>query len=166
MNRGRGRPSTPAAERFWSKVQKTDYCWNWLDAPTDDGYGRLNVGGRKVLAHRFSWELHGRGPINGKGLDHRCTNRICVNPDHLRPATQAQNNQNFKGAQHRNPTGIRGVTKTRNGRPYKALVVHEGKRYYLGRFDTLEAANQAATDKRLELFTHNERDQVSRRLAA
>jgi hypothetical protein len=83
---------------------------------------------------------------------------MCVRPDHLRIASQAENNQNFVGAQKRNPTGARGVTRTRNGRPFKALVVHEGQRYYLGRFDDLQSADEAATRKRLELFTHNEND--------
>lgn len=163
MTGQRGRPRIAPADRFWAKVDKSGSCWLWADAPNDDGYGRLKVNGRHVLAHRFSWDLHGLRDISGVGLDHKCHNRLCVNPAHLRPATQAQNNQNISGAQRGNPTGVRGVTLTRNGRPYKALVVHEGKRHYLGRFDTLEAANQAAVAKRLELFTHNEND---RRLAA
>ena len=35
---------------------------------------------------------------------------------------------------------------------------HDGRRYYVGRFDTLAAAEVAAIAKRNELFTHNELD--------
>ncbi len=166
MKRRQGRPRVDPVIRFWAKVDKSDGCWLWTGTPNNDGYGRLSVGGRHVLAHRFSWELHGLGLLGDQGLDHKCLNRMCVNPWHLRVATQSQNNQNFAGAQRRNPTGARGVTRTRNGRPYKAQVVHEGTAHYLGRFDTLEAAAQAARDKRLELYTHNENDKKVKRLAA
>jgi hypothetical protein len=155
---GPGRPSTPIEVRFWSKVVKTSTCWNWTDAPNNDGYGRLGLRGRHVLAHRLSWELHGLEPLLGRSLDHVCHNRMCVNPRHLRIATQSENNQNYAGAQMRNPTGARGVQRTPNGRPFRSVVTHEGKRHYLGRFDTLEAASEAARAKRLELYTHNEAD--------
>ena len=49
------------AERFWSKVVKTDRCWNWTGACAR-GYGHLRVGDSAKLAHRLSWEFH-RGPI-------------------------------------------------------------------------------------------------------
>lgn len=162
------RPRVDPVLRFWSKTNKAHDCWNWTGAPNNDGYGRLKVHGRNILAHRFSWEMHGLGKLGAAQLDHRCLNRMCVNPEHLRIATPKQNNENKAGAQSRNPLGVRGVTRTRNGRPYKALVVHNGERYYLGRFDTLDAADQAATDKRLEIFTHNEADKANaaRRLAA
>lgn len=146
--------------RFWSKVIKTDYCWNWTDAPNNDGYGRLGTDGKHTLAHRFSWELHGLGDLGSAELDHICLNRMCVNPDHLRVVTRKQNCENLLGAQRRNRTGYRGVTTTSNGRPFKATVFHDKIRYYLGRFDNAEDANYAAVAKRLELYTHNEVDRL------
>lgn len=77
--------------RFWSKVKKTDSCWNWVGPKSGDGYGVFNSAYKKHRAHRFSYELH-KGVIHNKmGLDHLCRNILCINPDHLEPVTQAEN---------------------------------------------------------------------------
>ena len=44
-----------------------------------------------VLAHRAAWEA-AHGPIpDGMTVDHTCFERRCVNPEHLRLLTHAQN---------------------------------------------------------------------------
>lgn len=86
----------PLAERFWSKVQKTDSCWIWSGRPSSVGYGVLTRrsadGSRlRIYAHRYSYELH-KGPIPaGLVIDHLCRNRCCVNPDHLEAVTMGTN---------------------------------------------------------------------------
>jgi HNH endonuclease len=78
-------------KRFWARVRKTDACWEWTGSTRHFGHGHLNVSGRRVLAHRFSWEL-ANGPIPpGLQINHHCDNPPCVRPDHLYLGTQADN---------------------------------------------------------------------------
>ena len=65
-------------------------CWEWQGA-TSNGYGILNVGGKKTYAHRFSVLFHGRKIRHGFVVDHLCSNRRCVNPAHLEVVTMQEN---------------------------------------------------------------------------
>lgn len=56
-----------------------------------DGYGQLWHGGKKWMAHRWSYE-HFVGPIpDGSQIDHLCRNRKCCNPEHLEPISHDEN---------------------------------------------------------------------------
>ena len=44
-------------DRFWSKVQKTDGCWNWTASQNGHGYGHFWFRGRLWQAHRVAWEV-------------------------------------------------------------------------------------------------------------
>lgn len=91
-------------------------------------------------------------------LDHTCFNPSCVNPEHLRPVTRKQNQENRSRAI--GGSGVRGVTWCKRKLKWKAQVRHSGKNYHAGYFTDLADAERAATAKRMELFTHNDRDRI------
>lgn len=67
-------------------------CWIWNGAKSPEGYGRLPspIFGTDYT-HRYQYILRYGEIPNGKMLDHRCRVRICCNPEHLEPVTNAEN---------------------------------------------------------------------------
>ena len=72
--------------RFWSKVNvlKVRQCWEWQSSISPNGYGKFSINNYPHSAHVVSYEY-----FNGKTqkefvVDHKCMNRKCVNPNHLR----------------------------------------------------------------------------------
>lgn len=87
-------------ELFQAKIQRDPVtgCWLWTAALQNKGYGRVRIGDREFLAHRAAYLLY-VGPIpEGLTLDHLCRTPRCVNPEHLEPVTQRENNLRGTGA--------------------------------------------------------------------
>lgn len=114
-------------DRFWSKVLKSDGCWEWQAARLSAGYGSFSVDGVRHPAHRIAWQLV-VGPIApGLHIDHLCRNIICVNPAHLEPVTPRENTHRGVGPSAQNAR----KTSCNQGHPFdeaNTYVSGDGKR--------------------------------------
>ena len=91
-------------------------CIEWAGAKDRYGYGKIKViddfgAQRQTGAHRAAW-IAFVGPIEGAlVIDHKCRNEACINVDHLRLVTNAENT---KIGDHSNKRGRSG---RRDGAP-------------------------------------------------
>ena len=153
----RGNPLDPE-DTFTSRVEeRADGCIAWVGTINDSGYGLMPFYGRQIRAHRYAWERE-NGPIpEGMVIDHLCWNRACVNVEHLRVITMAQNQQNREGANKRSKNGVRGISWDERTKKWRVRVFAKGKCHWGGRFvDKDEAAKVAANMRaRLQPYSQN-----------
>ena len=72
-------------------VNEETGCWEWQGAQTGNGYGYMEIGGKRIKTHRFSYQLYNGELIEGLVIMHSCDNRVCVNPEHLSQDTASAN---------------------------------------------------------------------------
>ena len=83
----------PVMERLLAKtIPVTESgCLIWLGATYRGGYGHIGVDGRMHKVHRIVFE-NGVGPIpDGYVINHVCSVRLCVRPEHLEAVSQREN---------------------------------------------------------------------------
>lgn len=99
-------------ERFYSRVRKTDYCWEWTGCKTRAGYGRIRAFKETGdYAHRLAWVLEYGHIPDGMQVCHKCDNPSCVNPAHL-----------FLGRHLDNMADMRARNRSRRGAPPNAIL--------------------------------------------
>jgi hypothetical protein len=85
-------------DSIWDRIdiRHGNECWPWKLSRGSHGYGQMGwgiSGGRNAgtTTHRIAW-IATWGPIPaGMVIDHRCRNRPCCNPLHLRLLTNVEN---------------------------------------------------------------------------
>jgi hypothetical protein len=101
------------SDRFWSKVTKTEQCWLWLGAPTSSGYGAIEIEGKTISAHRYSYEYeYGSIPV-GRFVLHTCDIPLCVRPSHLYSGTHKDNMRDMLERGHHKHPSQRGELNSR-----------------------------------------------------
>lgn len=81
-------------KRFWDKVNKDapNGCWEWIGSPRGkSGYGAFKFRGKVIDAHYMSYLLAHKQVPDGMIILHACSNKLCVNPDHLSAGTHSEN---------------------------------------------------------------------------
>lgn len=76
------------------RTEEADGCRVWVGAYRDreKGYPVVTVNNKTVLAHRLMLQAkHDGRPLGVLHGHHVCANNRCINPDHLVPATAAEN---------------------------------------------------------------------------
>jgi len=148
-----------AEDRFWAKVEKTPTCWNWTAAIGSSGHPNFFFEGKVGCAHRWAYANFVAPIPAGMQIDHICHNRACVNPEHLRPATNKQNAEYRQGAQRNNKeSGVRGVHRPNSvSDKWAVRIKHNGKMLYFGCYETIEEAAEVAKRERARLFTFAEK---------
>ena len=144
---------------FWEKVDRSGECWLWTGAKSAGGYGQLRIAGKTLYAHRLVLEMNGVD-VSGRSVDHRCSTRACVRPEHLRLVTAKQNNEHRVAANKNSASGIRGVFYCNTFHKWFGSVTHL-RRQYRKSFATREEAAEWVVAKRNELFSHNDHDRLS-----
>lgn len=119
------------------KVQRRKYKkGSQVGGLNNYGYLMTRISGEDVSVHRLAWFMtHGVWPVE---LDHKDRVRHNNRLKNLREATRSVNCHNRASW---GEVPAKGVCK--HGNKFKARVTVNGKRLYLGLFDTLELAVKA-----------------------
>lgn len=126
--------------------------YNWCYSESSGGYALRNgqrINGKKtkhILMHR---EI--LGTPDGLDTDHQDGNRLNNQKHNLRPATKVQNQGNRAKTQNRT-SKYKGVWFDRERDKFSSMIQVNGKRRFLGRFNSEIKAARAYDTAALKLF--------------
>ena len=94
MNAWHAKQAMEVKERILRKTEMEEetFCWRWAGSMSGrKRYGKITAGGRSRLAHRVAYEEFRDGEeIVGKEIHHRCLNKLCCNPWHMKAVTRVE----------------------------------------------------------------------------
>ena len=130
-------------ERFEAKYfVAPDGCWLWTANTHTQGYGKIKIAKKTMLAHRVSYELYVGKIPDGLHIDHLCRQTACVNPHHLEAVTKRENT-------------LRGIgPSAQNAKKTHCKRGHE----FIG-----ENTYSYSTNKRICIFCNREQDSRRKR---
>ena len=116
----------------------TSPCWIATGYIHSNGYSKIQLRGRPVLAHRAMYEQE-VGPIPaGLTIDHLCRQRDCMRPTHLEAVSYAVNQQRGSNAKitpeivreiRQSPERNRDIATRLNLAPGHVSLVRSGRRW-------------------------------------
>jgi hypothetical protein len=116
------------------------------------GNGRIyiKIDGASYQAHRLAW-LYVHGEFPEADIDHINMDPQDNKISNLRCATRSQNNANKERTQL-NKSGFKGVNFHKASNKFIAQISHQGKKLYLGIFNTPEEASAIYKNRAEKLF--------------
>ena len=146
-------------ELLWRVPVKRAKAGSKAGCRTTNGYSRIELDGRRYLAHRVAW-LMSFGQWPAKNIDHingdRMDNRLC----NLRDVDTRTNNRNRTVLNSNNRSGYPGVRQDprnpRKPRWHARLNQKEGG-IWVGTFDTPEEAHAELEKVRARLYSQGDR---------
>lgn len=106
------------------------------------GYIAINIDRMPQLAHRIAWAMM-TGEWPKHQVDHINMDRSDNRWENLREATNSQNGMNRTAQSNNRGSGVKGVTKHKQGKGYCARIMANGVEHYLGYFQTIAEAKSA-----------------------
>lgn len=141
----------PLTQRQNAIVDAEDFewlsTWNWnahWDLHAKCFYARRKQSGKTILMHREIMHLK-----PGQLVDHHNRNSLDNRKQNLRQATVSQNTANTKNFTT-NSSGYRGVS--RNGKRWRAVVVHHGRYIVMSGFRSKRKAARAYDEVAKKIF--------------
>lgn len=113
--------------------------------PSKDGYVRVRVNHKKILAHRLIWQYYYGEIPEGMQIDHmdRSKNNRLENLRCVKPSTNSRNSDTVRGR-----SKYRGVAWDESRKKWIATIRINGKRKFLGRYECEKEASKAYESSR------------------